>query len=813
MKKWLACINLLILCINYCIAQTASGSVSGKISDKQGKQLSSVNVVLLHAKDSTLAKADLTNDNGVFDIESIKDGQYLLKATLLGFTTYSSQTININGNAVKLADIVMNESNTSLKEVTVAAAKPFIEVHADKIVVNVENSIVSAGSSVMDVLSRSPGVTVDNNDNISLKGKQGVNIMIDGKIQPISGEDLANLLKSMPSGSVDKIEIISNPSAKYDAAGTAGIINIKTKKDNRIGLNGSVNASYGQGVYPKTNEGFNVNYRNKKFNVYVNYNYSFREGMSRVTFDRKFYANGISDGAYDQNNYSILQFQTNLVSTGVDYNVSSKTTIGISLTGETFYLGTKGYYFSNVLDESYQPQSYFVTDNTSSGNWYNYAANIHLKHSFDSTGKELTVDGDYARYWNKNHQDFTTDYYLLDGTMQQAPFLLHGDITGLTQIRSFKADYENPLKNDASFEAGIKTSFVTADNMPLFYDRSTGVNIFDPGVSDHFIYNENINAAYVNANKNWKKWSTQLGLRAEQTIVHGDEKITNQTFEKDYTQLFPSLAVQNHINPQNDLGLTLSRRIERPGYEDLNPYIFFVDPSTYKEGNPYLNPALTYSVELSHVYKQRLITTFTYSVTDNVITQVIEPSPTQDKVTIQTNQNLAHMFYYGVSGAYTIPIFKWWSNVTNFDAYYARYQGNLANTMLNNGKPTFDINTVNSFVMPKNWSAELSAFYLAPQVYGYFNLNQLSMISAGVQKNMFNKRVTIKLNATDIFWHGNSSGTSIFTNYYEVFNARHDTRQVTLAIVYRFGKRTVSPVRKHSGGAEEEEKRAQSSNT
>jgi hypothetical protein len=797
---------LLLLVTGTAVART--GSISGKVSDDAEKPVSFASVILLHAADSSLVKTALTSDNGEYDLAPVANGIYFIKVMLMGYETYVSENLTVTDNTIPLPEIRIHQSDSKLQEVTVSAQKPFIEVHPDKLVVNVENSIVSAGNSALDILAKSPGVTVDQNDNISLKGKQGVNVMIDGRTVPVSAADLANMLKSMPSNSIDKIEIISNPSAKYDAAGTAGIINIKTKKDNKTGLNGSVNGSYGQGVYQKENAGFNLNYLENKVNVYLNYNSNYRVGFSHIDWDREYYSNGALNGSYVQDNYSVLQFHTNIASAGVDYNLTSKTTLGASVTGENFYLGTKGYYFARVLNPANQLDSTFATNNTSSGNWNNYAPNVHFKHTFDSSGQELSVDLDYARYWNKNYQDFTTNYYLPDGMETGSPYVLHGDISGITQIRSLKADYVKPFKNGISFESGIKTSFVTADNQPKFYNRSNDTSIYDPTKSDHFIYYENINAAYVNASKDWKKYSAQFGLRAEQTIVSGLELITGETFEKKYVHLFPSFAVQDHLNADNDLGVTLSRRIERPGYDDLNPYKFFVDPSTYKVGNPYLNPALTYSGELSHVYKQRFITTLSYSVTDNVITEVIKPSTTQDRVTIQTKDNLATMHYVGVSGAYTTPIFKWWTNITNFDAYYAQYQGNLANTNLNAGKPTFDINTSNKFTMPKDWSAELTVFYQAAQVYGFLNLSQISMFNAGVQKNMFDKRLTIRLNANDIFWHGNENGSSYFTNYSEVFTAHHDTRQVAVSLTYRFGKKSVAPVHKHSGGAEEEKRRA-----
>ncbi len=791
-----------------CFAEARTGGLSGKVTDEAGKPLSFANIVLLKMPDSGLVVAELSDEKGEFDLTAVADGSYLIKVMVMGYQAYSSEQITMSGNNIAIPVIRLVAINAGLKEVTVSVQKPFIEVHPDKLVVNVENSIVSAGNSVLEVLARSPGVTVDQNDNISLKGKQGVTIMIDGRIVPVSAADLANMLKSMPANSVDKIEIISNPSAKYDAAGTAGIINIKTKKDKKMGLNGSVNGSYGQGVYQKENAGFNLNYRENKLNVFLNFNANDRVGFSHVDWDRKYYTGNILSGSYVQDNYTVFQFRTNVFGAGADYDITAKTTVGASLTGESFYLGTKGYYFANVLDENNQQQSTFATNNTSSGYWNNYAPNLHLKHSFDSAGKELTIDVDYARYWNANSQDFTTNYYALNGALLQTPYVLHGDITGLTQIRSFKADYVNPLPGNARIEAGIKSSYVTENNQPKFYNRSDGGNVYDTTQSDHFIYNENINAAYINASKDWTKYSAQFGLRAEQTIVDGKELITGQSISNNYFQLFPSFAVQDHLNANNDLGITLSRRIERPGYDDLNPYKFFVDPSTYKAGNPYLDPALTYAAEVSHTYKQRLITTFSYSITSNVITEVIYPSTTQDRVTIQTKENLAQMNYVGVSGAYTIPICKWWNNITSYDAYYSQYRGNLANTSLNAGKPSFDINTSNKFTLPNDWSAEVTVFYQAAQVYGFLNLTPISMFNLGVQKNMFDKRLTLRFNANDIFWQGNESGSSYFTNYSEVFIARHDTRQANLSVTYRFGKKSAAPVRRHNGGAEEEKKRA-----
>ena len=802
-------LSLLLVSLLWCSFSAAgrTGSINGTVTDQAGKPLTFASVLLMNETDSAVIRTELTDETGAFRLSPTLEGDYRIRVVYSGYDVVNSGIVHLSSAPVSLPEIRLEQHATTLKDVTLTMQKPFVEVHADKLVVNVENSIVSAGSSVMEVLQQSPGVKVDQNDNISLKGKPGVNVMIDGRTLPVSAQDLANMLKSMPAGSVDKIELISNPLAKYDAAGTGGIINIKTKKDSRMGINGSVNGSYGQGIYPKETGGFNINYRQKKLSMYANYNANYRDGFSHVNWVRAYYDGHTFTSAFVQNNSMRLFFRTNMATAGIDYKLSPKTTIGGSVTGEDFNLGTKGYYHATVLDADRQEQSFFATTNSSAGNWKNYAPNIHLKHTFDSTGEEVTVDADYARYWNTNKQDFTTRYYALNGDETHIPYMLHGDVTGLTQIRSLKTDYTEPLKNGARLEAGFKVSYVTADNEPNFYDRSNGGNEYDSGKSNHFLYSEQISALYLNGSRDWKKWSTQLGLRVEQTILEGHELVSDQEFKNTYTQLFPSLAVQNHIDKNNDLGVTLSRRIERASYDDLNPYKFYVDPTTYKAGNPYLKPALTYAAELSHAWKQRLITTLAYSTTTNVITEVIKPSTTQEKVTIQTKDNLATMEFIGLGGAYTLPISKWWTNVTNFNAYYARYEGDISNTHLNEGKPMFDINTSTKFTLPNDWSAEVTFFYQAAQVYGFLNLTAISTLNAGIQKNLLNKKLTIKVNANDIFYNGNLNGSSYFTNYTEVFTAKHDTRQANVAVTWRFGKKDAL-VRKHNGGAEEEKMRA-----
>lgn len=804
--------TLFLLCLSS--AASLAGSISGKVIDEAGKPVSLASVMLLRATDSLLSKTELTDEKGEYHLTPSEEGLFIVKVNMMGYDSYYSTPINIAANDVTTPLIQLHARATELKEVAVRAQKPFVEVHADKLVVNVENGIVNTGSTALEVLARSPGVTVDNNDNISLKGKQGVNVMINGKVQPISGQDLANMLKSMSSSAIESIELISNPSAKYDAAGTAGIINIKLKRDKKIGLNGSVNGTYAQGIYGKTNWGFNMNYRNKKFNLFANYNGSYREGFNHLTLDRNFFEGGQFASAFIQDNNYLYKIGSDAGSIGMDYNLSSKTTLGCSFNGDETHFLREGYNYSIVKDANAPDMPrHFITENRAPNVWGNRSGNLNLRHTFDSTGRSLTVDADYAAYPSSGTQDFTTTYYndmTADNRPVDKPVILNGDLTGLTQIRSAKADYSMKLPGAVNMEAGAKTSFVTSDNDLRFYDLSSGSRINDTGRTNHFIYNENINAAYLNLSRDFTKWSTQLGLRTEQTLADGHAKTLkgDSTFTRRYAQFFPSFAVQRHIDKKNDLGVTLSRRIERPNYDQLNPSAYYLDPTTFKQGYPYLIPALSYSAEMSWVFDQKFMTNLNYTRTSRPITEVIQPSPDQQRVTIQTQKNLTSMEYFGVNGSYQIKVAKWWNNTTNANVYYAHYTGDIAGTNLSAGRVTFDANSSNSFMLPRDWSAELSGFYQAPQIYGYMHLRPTWMLNVGIQKNFFEKRATARLNATDIFWHGYPRATSYYDDYRESFVAQRDTRQVSMSFTYRFGKRTVPASQRHRGGAEDEKRRA-----
>lgn len=785
-------------------------SVSGRIQFEDKTSGPGINVLLRNAADSSLVKTAVTDDEGNFLLADVMNGKYFLETFYVGYTTYQSEVWEMASDK-NFGDLTLLPNQTMTQEVNVVAIKPLIERKHDKLIMNVESSIGAAGTNALEILGKAPGVLVDGNENISMRGKQGVIVMVDGRPVPVAGADLATFLKGIQAAEIEKIEFVTNPSARYDAAGNAGIIDIKLKRDKRFGTNGGLSLSAGHGLYHKASAGIRLNNRSKYFNLFGSYNYSNNEGMNDLKLLRKFYVNDSMTGAYDQHNFMLFPIQTHSLRGGADYFLNKKTTLSVLGTFSDTGLDKVGENTSDVWNENSEVVSAFKTKNNSSERWTNYTTNFNLKHEFDSTGKTLTADIDYGKYGNGSLQNFTTNYYDAVGEPMGIPNLLYGDMNGSLELKSIKADYVNPIGETAKFELGVKSSLVESDNEILFYDRTAEQNTLDTTKSNHFIYKENINAAYISADKQWKKWGLQVGLRGEQTVAKGTQLINGQSFDRNYFQLFPSSVLSYKSNDKNDWALSYSRRIDRPGYNQLNPFKFFLDPTTYREGNPYLLPQLSDSYDLTHTWKQKVSTSLTYTSTAQNIAEVIYPDPDNLYVTVQTDKNLTRFQLFGIGFYAQLQPTKWWTSVISGNAYYAHYSGNLANTNLNRGATTANVNVTNNLYLPKGFVAELTANVRAREVYGYMLVEPIWFISTGVAKPVLNKKGMLKFSFSDMFFTNGPRAYSEFRDYKENFKVRRDTRVAMLTFTYSFGKGQASPSSRRTGGAEDEKRRAASS--
>jgi hypothetical protein len=771
---------------------------------------------VIKVKDSSIVKTAISDKSGLVEIDNLRYGIYRLRVSSVNSEIFYSEPFALSEehNEINLGQLTLQPRSTQLGAITVTSKKPFIQKLADRIVVNVENSIVSAGSSAMDVLERSPGVNVDQNDNISLRGRSGVIVMIDGKPTAMSGTDLGNYLKGLPSASIERIDIITNPSAKYDAAGNSGIIDIHMKKDQRFGANGTFTAGYGQGIYPKANAGTTFNYRNKKVNVFGNYNYAYRMILNHLILDRNFYNNGLYSGGDLKDNYSKMPFRNNTVRVGMDYFPSKKTIIGFVLNTNFNKFKRTSTNKSTVINAQHSPVSFFESLASNNDNGTNLVGNINFKHTIDSTGKEITADIDYGRYESESLSRNSTKYYKLDGTKLAPDYTLDGNQQGILTFKTAKIDYVNPIGKTAKFEAGLKTSFVSSDNDAKFYDVSSGSAQNDVNKTNHFIYKENNQAGYINASKQFKKFDLQLGLRGEYTSFSTEQLKGNVKFDSSYFQLFPSAFFNYKLKEDKTIGVSVSRRIDRPGYNQLNPFLFLIDPTTYATGRPGLMPQLTWSYELSYTVKSLNFTLGYSHTTNNQNTAIarfrdVFPNiPSDENVTVQIPINLESSDYFGLTVSAPIKIAKWWNMVNNGNIYYNHYNGNLGGTTLNNGKPAIDVRSNNTFTFKKGWTAELNANVNSGGRSGFMVFDPQWGIAAGVQKTILKNKGTLRFNVTDIFWTNLPKAVITYNNYVEKWHAYRDTRVANLTFTYRFGNNKVQQARKRTTGSEEERQRA-----
>jgi iron complex outermembrane recepter protein len=804
-------LTLAILIVSASFAQT-SNKVSGIVKSTEDKGYSNATIELLAAKDSSLAKLAASNNKGVFTIEGMQDGTYLVSISAVGHAKYYSApfTLSASSNHIDLASITIHPVSSSLKGVTVTARKPFIEQKIDRTIINVESSISNAGSNAMEVLEKSPGITVDKDGNISLKGRQGVMIMIDGKPSYLSGENLANYLRSLPATALDQIEIMTNPPAKYDASGNSGVINIKTKKNKQKGFNGTATLNYTQGKYWRTSNSANLNYRNNNWNFFANINQWRWTGFNDLDISRNFLERGTGQvkTTFEQNAYFKMLYPGVEFKTGADFTANAKTTIGIVVTGQTENGKDDNSNTSYIRNSSGQITSIVDAQNTIRPTNKNLGFNLNFRRQIDSTGRELTADADYVSYdfstLSLFHNYFYNQYWVKNNDDE----IIKGDLPSKVHISSVKTDYTHPLGKTAKFETGAKLSYVTTDNDARYYLVENGVDIVDFNRSNHFTYKENIAAAYVNYNRQLKKWGIQLGLRAEYTNANGKQFSNDSTITPEYFNLFPTAYISYAPGDKHQLAASFGRRIERPAYQDLNPFRYFLDPYTYQQGNPYLKPQFSYNYQLSHTYNNVLTTTLNYSKTIDVMAEAFDQVD-KDTITYVYRDNISSVTNYGVSVSANVKPAKWWSANLYTNAYYNLYEGVLRGLPLSAGMTSAILNINNQFTLGKGWTAELGGFVRSKGLEGQILIFPMGQLNVGVQKQVLDKKGIIKLSVRDLLYTMPFKADFEFDTIDIHINQSRQSRTAGLSFTYRFGK-TSFKARQRTSGAEDEKNRVKS---
>ncbi len=801
MKK---AICLLLSFLFYAIAccQPVTNNTSGfslTVLDENAKPADGAVVELL--KNNKLVKAAITNTKGIAVFGKIEEGDYTFSVTYAGHKPYVTDIYHFP-SAVNTATIKLEPASITLQEINIVSKKPFIQQEHGKVILNVDASVTNVGSTVLEVLEKSPGVTVDRNGGIALQGKQGVLVLIDDRPTYLSGADLNNLLSSMSSAQVEQIELISNPSAKYDASGNAGIINIKTKKNKLKGFNGSFTILGAQGVYPKNTDNLVLNYRNGKINTFLNYNVNLIQYLTDLYALRKYYdSNHVITAMLDQPSFFSGIFLNNTFKTGLDYYVTPKTTVGIGLGGTFIYRNGINNGLATWLNAAGATDSAIVTINKSKSRFTNGAINFNAKHTISSS-QDISADFDWLHYSISNDQYFNNELQTIGGYQEAS----RGNIPTTIKILSGKVDHTLKLDKNTTLQSGWKSSSTSTDNT-AFYENFDGTQwIEDYSKSNHFIYKESITAFYSSLEKKDDRFSFQAGLRYETTGYNADQLGNSQqkdsSFSRHYGGFFPSGYISYLSDSSNNFTFSTGRRIDRPPFQTLNPFYFIVNKYTYSTGNPFLLPQYSWNLELNHQYKNLLSTSISYSIVKNYFSQLFL-NDTAKGVLLYSQGNVGHTYTFGLSSTLTASPFKWLSLTASAIYNHKELKGFNSNHYSSNiNQLTVNIN--NQFSFAKVYSGEISGFYTTKARNDIQELlYPTGQLSLGVSRPVLKKKATLKFTARDIFHTNTMEGLTQFPNATEYFIIHRDSRILTLSFTYRFGK-TYKAIRHSGSGAEEE---------
>ena len=783
------------------IVSFSQNTIKGKIVDDENQPLEAAVISLIDASNKKFLKAALSNEDGLFSLENLKSGSYQIKISILGFKELTKD-LNLT-KSINLGTIQLQSEAENLDEVVIKTEKPMVQVLADKTVFNVQNTINAAGDSGFDLLRKAPGIIVDNNDAVVVEGKTGVLFYIDGKPSVLRGQDLTNFLKTLQSSDIESIEIITQPSSKYDAEGNAGIINIVLKRDKSLGINGTIGSGFTYGDFARYNNSVSFNNRNKKTSFYGTFSNRVGNSFDYINLFRT-QNNTIFDSRSESQRYN----NSNNARFGFDYYLDKKSTFGIILSGN----------FNDGISETdsrtpitlmgnTNPDQVLVAGSDTRSDVSNLYGNINYKFS-NKKGYSVNVDVDFGRY-KSDRNNLQPNTYFNGNESQVLSEVINFMVTPITiNLITSKIDYEQNLWK-GKLGLGVKYSNINTENQFDFFNRINGQDIIDMDRTNNFQYDERINAAYVNYSRNLKKWTIQAGLRVEQTssdgILTSEQVNNNDRVKRNYTDWFPSGGLTYQANQTNSLALIYSRRIQRPNYQSLNPFVYNIDELSFSQGNPFLQPQYTDNIRLSHTYKYTLTTSLSYSFIRDFSAQVTEAVGSDQSVLIARNVANQRVVNLGVS--YPTKFNKWWNVYVSVNAYRSMFEA--TNEDFNPiSRNSLSLYAQNTFKLPNNWRAEVSGWYSSPSIWGgTYETRSLGSLNIAVQKKLFKDKMTLRVAVNDVLFTSPWAGDTRFGDVTILGDGGNDSRQFRINLTYNFGRNEIKKARKRDTGIEDEKGR------
>jgi len=780
--------------------------ISGKLVDQAGNAIPFANVALIDATAGGLVDGTVSTEAGVFLIETVKTGKVKLVISSIGFKLFESASFElISGMLKDMGTLVIEDEMTGLGEVTVQSTRPEIIIEADKTIVNVEGTVMAEGSNVLDVIGRAPGIYVDQDGIINLNGRAGVVVMINDRQTYMSATDLANFLRAMPADNVKSLEVINNPSARFDAEGSAGVINIVLKKNDVDGVFGNIQGG-GQynGLWAPIG-GVALNVKKGKWTTNANLNYNEYAIFNDLEIDRNFVLpEGLSN--FSQNS-RITQRDKNLFFSGAaNYEFNKNHNLGLNVQASNSNDINFVPSFTEISSPLATENSFLESENDAAGHSARFFGNIHYEGKLDTMGTKITSDIDFTRM-NSDSEALLSN---LSYTGQNSEMGTRDQILTLNDmyytIFTAKVDFIKPLKNGSTFESGLKGSWVKSDNnLDLSRSREDGEFTPDPS-SNQFIYHENVLAAYASYKGKFSdKLSFQAGLRGEYSDIEGNSVTLNQINSQNYFNLFPSAFVQHQVSENYQIVYTANRRITRPNYRLLNPFVNYIDPLTTEQGNPNLMPQYSNNFEMNHVVKGMYQFTIGYAETQDAFMQVFIQNQ-EARTTTTFTDNFDKTQNANVRAIVPVTIKKWWETSNMVQVNYNRFKSQIGDDLLDNSQTSFMVRSQHNFILPKGFKLEVMGMYLGPQIWGQGFIEGFGWVDAGVTKTILKDKLTIAVNGTDLFRTQIIRANVDFAYIDTSFEQYRSNQGVRFTLRYRFAKGDSFRVN-NSTGSEEEQKR------
>lgn len=800
--------KVLILTLAICIstvklnAQTENGRITAKVVDAQTNEtIPFASAMILNRKTKAVVKGMQTDANGNLLMTALPKGVFTFKISYVGYQTMVRDSVSISDaqQEVNLGTIKMKPAKgTALKEVAITAQKSTMQLGIDKKVFSVDQSLVSEGGSASDLLQNVPSVQADMDGNVSLRGSTGVKVLIDGKPSMIAGGNVAQILQSIPASSIESVELITNPSAKYDAEGQSGIINIVLKKNKKLGLNGSLALTAGN--RDNYNANTSLSFQNSKVNIYGNYSYRYGNrlggGYSNITYLNPTFPTAFAN----QNTDSKSLDKGHNFKAGLDYYLAEKSIL--SFTGGFNIRDNERSELLSIdkLNPSKNPLERSRRDNSNDGSGGSYDLSLDFVQKFKKPKEELTFNFSFSDGTNDNYQNYLTDVYYANGAeVNTLPVIQINDGKGTNRSYNAQADYTLPIGTAGKIEAGYRSQIRYAENnmFSTNFNHLSGEYDINFALTNEFNSKDQVHALYINYQNQVKNFGYQVGLRAEDATLDTRLGMYDKTGglsyvpgKVDYTRLYPSIFLTQKFKADQQLQLSYSRRVNRPRGWDTNPFLDVSDPLIWRQGNPNLLPEDVHAYELSYskYWKKITFISTAYMRQTNDVIQRIRTEADENGVTIVTPQNLTRELSSGLELIGRFDVAKAWNFTTNVNLYQRKINGVPAYGIVDNSGFSWNANLTNNFVLPYNITLQIKGDYRSREVMAQGKRNSNYVVDAGAKYDFKNKKSSLSFNIKDVFNTRNWSMTSGAANAITDFRRNMQGTMASLTYAYRFGK-------------------------